>query len=401
MDDPVEGGPGRKGPGGTTGISTLRSLWRPLTCLLVIMAVLAPTAVLAVDSDGDGLRDAFERKHGVTSPKRQDSDGDGVVDPAEDSDGDRLSDLAEQRFGTDPANPDSDGDGRRDGWEDHDGDGLSNAMEQDRRPVPADLTPSLRLAPKDFGGVASDCFSELGSTALVLCRFGPAGKGGRVVLMGDSHAGVLVDPFQRVAKADGWRLTTMLKGGCIPVPGMIARGQYEVDRGRSCTEWRRKAIAALNENPPHVLVITASQNYKLTHATGRGIAPFRYPGLWQAGVERLIRQLPERTKVLVLGDVPRNATQPVDCLRQHPTDMSQCQARSVPPAKRAVEVAQRAAVREQGQYFDTLHDKICSYDPCPLVQGNVLIWRDKSHLTGTFARRLTPAVRELLRPFLD
>jgi hypothetical protein len=369
--------------------------------LLVTMALLLPTAAIAADRDGDGLRDAFERKHGVTSPRHGDTDGDGVIDAAEDNDWDQLSNLAEQRFGTDPGNADSDGDGRGDGAEDHDGDGRGNAMQQDRRPVPVDLRPSLAAAPKDFGGVTADCFSELGSQALVLCRFGPAGKGGRVVLMGDSHAGVLVDPFQRVAKADGWRLTTMLKGACVPLPGMIARGQFAVDRGRSCTEWRRKAIATLNENPPHVLVVTASQNYRLMHRTGRGIAPFRYPRLWQDGLERLMRRVPERTQVLVLGDVPRNATQPVDCLKLNPTDMSRCQARRLSPGERPVEVAQRTAAREKSQHFGTFYYKICPYDPCPLVQDNVLIWRNKTHLTGTFARRLTPAVRELLRPFLE
>jgi hypothetical protein len=379
----------------------MRNLRWLLVALLMIMSLAVPTSALAVDTDGDGLRDAFERKHGVTSPKRSDSDWDGVVDPAEDDDRDRLSNLGEQRFGTDPGNLDSDGDGRSDGREDHDGDGVSNAEQQDRRPVPADLRPALALAPKDFGGVAASCDSELGSSALVLCRFGPAGKGGRVVLMGDSHAGVLVDPFARVAKADGWRLTTMLKGGCIPVPGMIARGQFEADGGHSCTEWRDKVIAALNRNPPHVLVITASQTYRLMHATGRGIAPFRYPGLWQDGLKSLVQRLPERTAVLILGDVPRNATQPVDCLRQYPADMSRCQARRLPLSKRSMEVAQRAATSEQGQHFDTLYHTICPYDPCPLVQGDVLIWRDKSHLTGTFARRLTPAVREVLRRFLD
>ena len=378
-------------------MSTMRG---SLAGLLAVMALLLPATAIALDSDGDGLRDAFERKHGVTSPKHYDSDRDGVVDAAEDNDWDRLSNLGEQRFGTDPGDPDSDDDGLPDGAEDHDDDGRSNAKQQDRRPVPADLRPDLAVAPKDFGDVASGCDSKLGSSALVICRFGPAGRGGRVVLMGDSHAAVLVDPFQRVAKADGWRLTTMLKGSCVPVLGMTSRGQFDLDRGRSCAEWRRKAIAAINENPPHLVVITASQSYKLKDPTGHVIPRTRHAPIWQDGLERMMRLMPEGTHVLVLGDVPRNATQPIDCLRGNLTDMSRCQARRLPPEERPVEVAMRAAAAKMDQHFDTLYYKICPYDPCPLVQDNVLIWRDKSHLTGTFARRLTPAVRKLLQPFL-
>jgi hypothetical protein len=35
-------------------------------------------------------------------------------------------------------------------------------------------------------------------------------------------------------------------------------------------------------------------------------------------------------------------------------------------------------------------DLVCSYDPCPVIVGDVLMWRDRSHLTATFARQLAP-----------
>jgi hypothetical protein len=192
----------------------------------------------------------------------------------------------------------------------------------------------------------------------------------------------------------------MVKGSCLPISGMIPRGQYEVDRGRSCRSWRDKAMAEIRRNPPDLLVITASKSYRTQRSNGTGIAPFRVPGLWERGIKRLARQLPRKTKLLVLGDVPQNAGQPVDCLRGNTRDMSNCQARRLPPDKREVEVGQRKGAAAAGQFFGSLYYKICPYDPCPLVQGNTLIWRDKSHLTGTFARKLTPAVRNLITPYL-
>ena len=97
----------------------------------------APTAPPAgLDTDADGLLDADETAVYGTDPANPDSDLDGVgdgaevtagtnplaadapaVQPAADSDGDRLLDGDEAAFGTDPANPDSDGDGWFDGDE--------------------------------------------------------------------------------------------------------------------------------------------------------------------------------------------------------------------------------------------------------------------------------------------
>ena len=370
------------------------------TLAAVLLTALATPAVLAADRDKDGLADWFERKHGVTSPDRRDSDWDGVIDSAEDSDGDRLSDLGEQRFGTHPGQPDSDGDGISDGAEDSDRDGRSNAKQQDQRPVPARLRPSLAEATTDFSGITRGCDSPKGSAGLRRCWFGKAGSGRRVVLMGDSHAMMMVAPIARVAEGDGWRLETMLKGGCMPILGSMNQGQVAIDGGRSCRNWRSRAIKAVEARPPDLFIITSSESYKLLDGSGRVIPKSKRPAIWQAGLERMIERMPSGTRVLVLGDVPNNSEHPVRCLRLNPKDMSRCVTRREPLSERKVEQALRAAVAEHDERFATLYHKICSYDPCPVVQGRTMMWRDRSHLTGTYARQLTPALRRILRDVL-
>ncbi len=372
-----------------------------LALATLLLLTLAASSVVAADRDKDGLQDWFERKHGVTSPDRKDSDWDGVIDSAEDNDGDRLGNLGEQRFRTSPGRRDTDGDGTADGNEDRDGDGRSNAREQDQRPVPAGLRPSLAAAATDFSGVTRGCDSRKGSSALRRCWFGKAGSNTRIVLMGDSHAMMLVDPIARVASAEGWRLVTMLKGGCSPVFGTMNAGQMEGDGGRSCRNWRGRAVSAIEDKPPDLFIITASESYKLVDASGRVIPKAKRPPLWNAGMDRMIERMPAKTRVLVLGDVPNNSEHPVRCLQANPGDMSRCVTRREPLSERRVEVALRAAVADHDQHFATLYHKICSYDPCPLVQGRTMMWRDRSHLTGTFARHLTPALRTILRDVMS
>jgi Mg-chelatase subunit ChlD len=64
------------------------------------------------DTDGDGLRDAFEiqKATGAHDPAKADTDGDGIPDGAEDVDGDGLTALQEQHANGSPLDPDTDAD---------------------------------------------------------------------------------------------------------------------------------------------------------------------------------------------------------------------------------------------------------------------------------------------------
>jgi hypothetical protein len=373
---------------------------RALGLTLLLLALVTPTS-LAADRDNDGLRDGFEIRYGVTSPDLMDSDWDGVVDGAEDSDGDKLGNLAEQRFRLNPAKKDTDGDGIKDGVEDHDGDGKTNKLEQYQLPIPRGMKPTLATAPKDFGIAKGDCDSRQGSAFVKRCWFGPKGTGTRVALMGDSHAMVMTDPFRQVARSERFRLVTYLKGSCPPVLGIMSYGEQVRDGGKSCRNWRLKAIKSINANPPDLLVITSSDSYGLVNSIGVTVPPAERPARWQAGMEQLIDRISPRTTILVLGDVPENRKHTLNCLKKHPRNMARCTSRWQPLAEREVEKAWRRAAANKGQEFATLYSKMCPTDPCPVVQGKTMMWRDKSHLTATFARKLAPSVRKVLQPILE
>lgn len=113
----------------------------------------AGTDPLTVDTDGDGLDDAAERRVHGTDPLTADTDGDGLTDGEEireynanptavDTDDDGLPDGREVELGTAPTRADTDGDGLDDGEEvnryqtdptlaDTDGDGLADSTEID------------------------------------------------------------------------------------------------------------------------------------------------------------------------------------------------------------------------------------------------------------------------------
>jgi hypothetical protein len=374
--------------------------WAIGLVLVLLASVLVPgvaAAVVGVDSDGDGLADAFEaRSGGLLDPTRGDTDGDGVIDPAEDPDHDGLANHGEQRAGTKPQLRDSDGDGRPDSREDADGDGRSNGAEQDHRAVPTRLRPSLADADLDVPLERDGCQASTGAADLSVCEFAPELPQRFVVLMGDSHAMMYMPALRPIAAERGWRLVTLVKSACMPVLGVHNTTQGGIDGGETCRSWRRNALAWLAANPPDAIILAYSDDYDLVHASGDRIAPRLRPQVWADGMRRTLAALPDRSQVLVVGDVPDNSTNPVLCLRRHLGNLSACESPRQAPASRLVEAAIRAVARDKGARFGTIYDQVCSYDPCPLVQGEILMWRDGSHLTRTIVEQLTPSIREML-----
>ncbi len=219
--------------------------------------------------------------------------------------------------------------------------------------------------------------------------------------MGDSHAHALLRPFKRVAKREGWHVQTLIKGACIPLSGLENSLQQQLDRGSSCRDWKRRAIDWLNEGEaPDLIVITHSDRYVLARRDGTPYAKTTWPTRWQTALERTVAALPQASTTLILGDVPRNDGDPVACLSADPGDISACASPREAPEERTMERALRAGAKASGALFDTLHDSICTYDPCPLVHGDVLVWRDRSHLSATFSGHLTPALQQMLREAL-
>lgn len=82
----------------------------------------------SIDSDGDGMPDAFEVYYRL-DPDQTGSSGTFSLGPDGDPDGDGLPNLYEYYAGTDPWNKDTDADGVSDADEDSDGDGLKNIDE--------------------------------------------------------------------------------------------------------------------------------------------------------------------------------------------------------------------------------------------------------------------------------
>jgi hypothetical protein len=376
---------------------------RLFLCLVLLLGGAVPALAVesdAADRDGDGLTDAFEERWGVSSPDTADSDLDGVIDTAEDDDGDGLSALGEQRYEDDPGNADSDGDGITDGDEDSDGDGITDAAQQDQRPAPIALRPDPTDAYWDRPSNYDDeCHNDLTAAELHTCVSGDPDGEVTVVLFGDSHALQWLPALNGPAQERGWQVVTLTKAACPPA--RILSGRKDDAAGESCEGWRDKAVDWIATNEPDVAILAGGGRiYKLVDGRGDRIPDEDRTERWQRGLAQTLERMPGRTEVVVLADTPYIGVNPATCLEDDRSDLSACTSTQASSIDTAFDQAERATSEGAGATYADLTGLLCPYSPCPVVFGDVLAYRNRDHITATFAEALTPSVAAVVEAAL-
>ena len=368
-----------------------RLLGSTLAAAVLTLGAVGSTSAAVPDNDKDGLSNTFEQTYHLNMNLR-DSNGNGVRDGAEDPDGDGLSNLGEQRFGTDPNNADTDGNGTPDGAEDSNLNGIPDAVEQDSGPVPANLKPSLQDARKDRPvGYTDGCHSEIYDPHIHPCLYGYPMTSRTIVMFGDSHAQQWMPALIAAGKIHHWRVIGLTKSACPAVHVSYQNPTYPGSEA-SCRTWRLNAEAWLRAHPPTVILISDTRGYRLFGTDGKILAGPAFEDRWRKGLVKTLSNLPAKAKRVVLGDTPHMRDDIPICLQAHLDDVSACQTAKADSWRKTHDDAEAAGAAQANATFVSLNDTICSYDPCPIVINELLMWRDPSHMTATYSAELAPAI---------
>lgn len=265
-------------------------------------------------------------------------------------------------------------------------------------PVAADLVPPLVLARDDLAPIYNDgCHQSFEGINTAGCVYGAPMSSTTIVLIGDSHAAQWFPTFERLAQLHGWRLVSLTKSGCAaadhPQWLLQLRRPY-----RECDWWRTNAVQRIRSERPALVVVSNSRNHRLV-VDGRPVSTEVRPELWSAAVERfleLVRPLAEHT--LLIGDTPRAMGDPPVCVSRHRDDALSCAQPSAKATRPAKIAADRVVAEEAGASFIDPTPLVCPSDPCPVVIGRLLVYRDDHHLTATFARALARFIEPALPP---
>ncbi|WP_144126785.1 acyltransferase family protein [Catellatospora sichuanensis] len=253
----------------------------------------------------------------------------------------------------------------------------------DRVPV---MFPEPLVARQDLPDTYRDkCHQSRAGAKLLSCTFGDPSSTTEVVLAGDSKVEQWLPAFQMLAAKNRWKIVTYIKSSCG-----FASAEHLVNDipGRpypTCTEWNRALLAKLVADRPEYVV---TSQYTGTAADGAGQQSVE---AMVAGMRTSWTALTEvGTKVILLANTPDPGMIVYECIDQNRNRLSACVFdRARHDADRGYRT-QREAASGTGVPVIDLFDAICPVGPCAPVIGNVIVYRESSHLTATYVRTMAP-----------
>jgi peptidoglycan/LPS O-acetylase OafA/YrhL len=263
--------------------------------------------------------------------------------------------------------------------------------------MPGNLVPALSVAVKDYPA-DGNCIAPFGQTSVVPsvangCQLhGDVNSPTVVVLFGDSHAEQWYDAVNAVALQRHWRLVVLSKVGCTPASIVTYRTGTSQPYGE-CAAWRQSAITQINLLRPS-MVVMSSLAYGATSVQAHGPVDAAFEAAWMTTVQG-IRSTGARIVVIQDTPDPRGHSVP-DCISANPLNIRRCDlpvAQSIHAARVA---ATTAPLREAGVQVIDPAPWFCTDTTCPAVIGNILAYRDGSHISASYMKLLAPVLGPLL-----
>jgi peptidoglycan/LPS O-acetylase OafA/YrhL len=254
--------------------------------------------------------------------------------------------------------------------------------------VPANLTPSLSDARGDLPAVYElGCHADIPVTEPKVCELGDPSGGVTAVLIGDSHAAQWTPALDALAAGAGIRFLPITKSGCaafdVPVFNSMLNREYT-----ECDDWRANVLDLVASIRPDIVITTQSSLF-----TPAETDPAEADGVILDGYIATLEGLAgSADSLVVLSDTPYPAGDVPDCLSGHLDDASACTAsRQSALSHRRTAVEIDAASRSGAQYV-AVEDLVCGPTRCPVIVGDLLVYRDNSHLSTPYVEWLAPAL---------
>jgi peptidoglycan/LPS O-acetylase OafA/YrhL len=271
--------------------------------------------------------------------------------------------------------------------------------------LPDNVRPSIYEANGDTASLYNTrCHQFLEASVAAPCVFGAVDGDFTIGLLGDSHAAQWFDPINTIAATNGWRLIAHTQGGC-PIIDAVTWNRGAGTMLTQCGPWRNAVLDEFADEG--VDVVITSQHWGLLSSPDGAALP---ASEWETGLPALFDRIRAGgAEPILLLDTPDPADSTPACASSHRNDLRPCEPGRLRTAEREVRAAAAASAdtHEVGIIdphrwlcVDTTPDDDDDTSRCPVVVGDILVYRDSHHLTNTIAQWLTPLLDAQLVPWL-
>jgi peptidoglycan/LPS O-acetylase OafA/YrhL len=243
------------------------------------------------------------------------------------------------------------------------------------------------------------CLVGIEGTSSNECTYGDRQGKKTVILFGDSHAMQYFPALELLANRRHWRLIALTKRECPPGEIRVA-SQVDEREYSQCDTWRENSLKRIEEAGPGATVVLSGDveyvPYGLEHEPSHPKRGFftKIPLLQRGYIRTLQRLKTAGLKPVVIRDNPASKFDVPSCVSENLDDLEAC---AFPWVARKEEGFDALAADVTRVPLINLTGEVCPHRLCRAVIGNALVFRDKAHLTATFARTLAPWIGRGLR----
>ena len=260
----------------------------------------------------------------------------------------------------------------------------------------ASIRPAPSAAKNDRSLLHADgCLVDRPITKSPECVYGKPSSETTVVLFGDSHALLYFPALRILAHENDWRLVGLTKGGCSPAEVHIY-SQASNSKYPECDEWREQTLKRIAEKErPDMIVTSTRPTYQVLQDGEKLRGRTRDETLKRGYVSTLEKLRRTGAEVVVIKDIPHPDKNIPECVARSPRNPENC---AIPRSKAFdyLPINALAAMEVEGVRLIDPTPVLCNEKACPAVIGDVLIYRNGTHLTATHGRTLAPWLGERL-----
>ena len=215
---------------------------------------------------------------------------------------------------------------------------------------------------------SDECHVTHGQSFSPRCLYGDKEGAKSLVLFGDSHAGQWFPALDNFAKTNGFQLFSFTKSACpaanVKLPD---KGGF---KDAECKKWRQSILKRIKEISPAAIIMSGFQHFTPpSNVTSAEL-------WWKNGLSSLHKELQgAESRLIYIGDTPIPMVNVPECLAKK--SIAECSKVKKSPEWKS----------SNFQFIDPT-SWLCK-KTCPVVMGNIVAYRDGSHISVDMALRLT------------